>query len=47
MPVLTSGPGELRYAHADEEQVRIDDVVTAAGFVALYLLRQTGTVNGE
>lgn len=44
LPVLTFGPGELAFAHSDEEQIRLQDVAKAAEFVALFLLRQTGTI---
>ncbi len=44
MPVLTFGPGELALAHSDLEQIALRDVVKAAEFLALFLLRQTGTL---
>lgn len=44
MPVLTFGPGELAFAHSDQEQIALRDVAKAAEFVALFLLRQTGTI---
>ena len=44
MPVLTSGPGHLRHAHSDAEQLDLDELRTAAEFLAIYLLRQTGTL---
>jgi acetylornithine deacetylase/succinyl-diaminopimelate desuccinylase-like protein len=44
MPVLTFGPGELVFAHSDQEQVNLDDVTKAAEFLALFVLRQTGTI---
>jgi acetylornithine deacetylase/succinyl-diaminopimelate desuccinylase-like protein len=44
MPVLTFGPGELAVAHSDREQVALRDVAKAAEFLALFLLRQTGTI---
>ena len=44
MPVLTFGPGLLVHAHSDREQVRLDDIRQAAEFLALFLLRQTGTL---
>jgi acetylornithine deacetylase/succinyl-diaminopimelate desuccinylase-like protein len=44
MPVLTFGPGSLAFAHSDQEQIDVDDLLKAAGFLALFLLRQTGTV---
>jgi len=43
LPVLTFGPGELAVAHSDQEQIRLDDIVKAVEFLALFLLRQTGT----
>lgn len=43
MPVLTFGPGQLAYAHSDREQIAVEDVRAAAEFLALFLLRQTGT----
>jgi acetylornithine deacetylase/succinyl-diaminopimelate desuccinylase-like protein len=44
MPVLTFGPGELARAHSDAEQIVVRDIAQAAEFLALYLLRQTGTI---
>jgi acetylornithine deacetylase/succinyl-diaminopimelate desuccinylase-like protein len=44
MPVLTFGPGELAFAHSDQEQIALNDIQKAAGFLALFLLRQTGTL---
>jgi acetylornithine deacetylase/succinyl-diaminopimelate desuccinylase-like protein len=44
MPVLTFGPGELAVAHSDREQIDLRDVAKAAEFLALFLLRQTGTI---
>jgi acetylornithine deacetylase/succinyl-diaminopimelate desuccinylase-like protein len=43
MPVLTFGPGHLAYAHSDQEQIALKDIQTAAEFLALFLLGQTGT----
>lgn len=45
MPVLTFGPGELAFAHSDQEQISLNDIQKAAGFLALFLLRQTGTLS--
>ncbi len=42
MPVLTSGAGLLQYAHADSEQVQVDDLLKSIAFVAIYLLREAG-----
>ncbi|HXC35166.1 MAG TPA: M20/M25/M40 family metallo-hydrolase [Candidatus Acidoferrales bacterium] len=44
MPVLTFGPGELAFAHSDQEQISLRDVAKAAEFLAMFLLRQTGTI---
>jgi acetylornithine deacetylase/succinyl-diaminopimelate desuccinylase-like protein len=44
MPVLTFGPGELAVAHSDREQIALRDIAKAAEFLALFLLRQTGTI---
>lgn len=43
LPVLTTGPGALHLAHSDREQINIADVARAAEFLALFVLRQTGT----
>jgi len=45
MPVLTFGPGELAFAHSDQEQIAFDDIRKAVEFLALFLLRQTGTLS--
>lgn len=44
MPVLTFGPGELAFAHSDQEQIAVKDILRAAEFLVLFLLRQTGTL---
>ncbi|MEK7707073.1 MAG: M20/M25/M40 family metallo-hydrolase, partial [Verrucomicrobiota bacterium] len=44
MQVLTFGPGQLACAHSDEEQISLDEIRVAAEFLALFLLRQTGTL---
>jgi acetylornithine deacetylase/succinyl-diaminopimelate desuccinylase-like protein len=44
MPVLTFGPGRLAHAHSDQEQIAVEDIRKAAEFLALFILRQTGTV---
>lgn len=44
MQVLTFGPGQLAFAHSDQEQINLDDIRAAAEFLALFLLRQTGTL---
>ena len=44
MEVLTFGPGELAVAHSDHEHIRLDEVRQAAEFLAVFLLRQTGSI---
>jgi acetylornithine deacetylase/succinyl-diaminopimelate desuccinylase-like protein len=44
MQVLTFGPGQLAHAHSDAEQITLEEIRTAAEFLALFLLRQTGTL---
>jgi acetylornithine deacetylase/succinyl-diaminopimelate desuccinylase-like protein len=44
MPVITSGPGELHFAHADNEQIFLPDLFNSIVFNALYLLRETGSL---
>ena len=44
MQVLTFGPGQLAYAHSDREQIALEEIRAAAEFLALFLLRQTGTL---
>lgn len=46
LPVLTFGPGELAFAHSDQEQIAVKDIVKAAEFLALFLLRQVGVNAG-
>jgi acetylornithine deacetylase/succinyl-diaminopimelate desuccinylase-like protein len=43
MDVLTFGPGQLKYAHSDEEQIDLEEISVAVEFLAIFLLRQTGT----
>ena len=43
MDVLTFGPGKLVHAHSDQEQIGLDDLRAAVEFLAVFLLRQTGT----
>ena len=47
LPVLTFGPGQLVYAHSDQEQIEIEEVRKAAEFLAVFLLLQTGTYAEE
>ncbi len=44
MPVITSGAGELRYAHADNEQLYLPDLFDSICFTTLFLLKETGSV---
>ncbi len=44
MDVITSGPGQLAYAHSDNEQITIEELRQGAEFLALFLLRQTGSL---
>jgi acetylornithine deacetylase/succinyl-diaminopimelate desuccinylase-like protein len=47
MEVLTFGPGQLAFAHSDHEQIVIDEIRAAAEFLAVFLLRQTGTLTTD
>lgn len=47
LPVLTFGPGQLVHAHSDHEQIALDEIRTAAEFLALFVLHQTGTFSNE
>jgi acetylornithine deacetylase/succinyl-diaminopimelate desuccinylase-like protein len=44
MDVLTFGPGLLAHAHSDQEQLAIPELCKAVEFLALFLLRQTGSL---
>ena len=44
LAVLTTGPGELRRAHSDNEYVDIDELQDAAAMGAIFLLRETGSL---
>jgi acetylornithine deacetylase/succinyl-diaminopimelate desuccinylase-like protein len=45
LEIITTGPGGLRYAHSDSEQIRVDDLVRSCGMMALFLLLETGADN--
>lgn len=45
MQVLTFGPGQLAFAHSDREQIDLDEIRAAVEFLALFLLRQTGSAD--
>ena len=44
MEVLTFGPGQLAFAHSDQEQISLKELRRAVEFLAVFLLLQTGTV---
>jgi acetylornithine deacetylase/succinyl-diaminopimelate desuccinylase-like protein len=44
LPVLTFGPGQLMYAHSDQEQIDIEEIRSAVECLAVFLLLQTGTI---
>jgi acetylornithine deacetylase/succinyl-diaminopimelate desuccinylase-like protein len=44
MDVLTFGPGLLAHAHSDIEQIEIAELLQAVEFLAMFLLKQTGTL---
>ena len=43
MPVITSGPGALKYAHADNENMHIPDLFKSIRFLVDFILRETGS----
>lgn len=45
MPVLTFGAGKLAHAHADNEQINLEELRSAVEFLAIFLLRHTGTAS--
>ena len=47
MPVLTSGPGHLEFAHSDQEHIDLEDLRKSVAFLSLFVLRQTETVGPE
>jgi acetylornithine deacetylase/succinyl-diaminopimelate desuccinylase-like protein len=44
MQVLTFGPGQLAVAHSDQEQIELEEIRAATEFLAVFLLKQTGTL---
>ncbi len=40
LSVITTGPGQLRHAHSDDESLEIDDLQNAAAMCAIFLLRE-------
>jgi acetylornithine deacetylase/succinyl-diaminopimelate desuccinylase-like protein len=45
--VLTFGPGQLIHAHSDQEQIDLEEIRAAVEFLAIFLLRQTGTLSAH
>jgi len=45
MQVLTFGPGQLTFAHSDQEQIALDEIRAAVEFLVCFLLKQTGTID--
>ncbi|MHB1157519.1 MAG: M20/M25/M40 family metallo-hydrolase [Phycisphaerales bacterium] len=44
LTVLTMGPGLLRHAHADDEQISVDELMRFTELMARFILKQCGTV---
>ncbi|MBM3891011.1 MAG: M20/M25/M40 family metallo-hydrolase, partial [Verrucomicrobia bacterium] len=44
MDVVTFGPGLLAHAHSDQEQISLGKLCQAVEFLAVFLLKQTGTL---
>jgi acetylornithine deacetylase/succinyl-diaminopimelate desuccinylase-like protein len=44
MQVLTFGPGQLAFAHSDQEQITLEEIRRAVECLAVFLLKQTGTL---
>ncbi len=44
MQVLTFGPGQLAFAHSDQEQITLEEIRAAAEFLPCSCWRQTGTL---
>ncbi len=42
LPVITMGPGKLIHAHADDEQIDLDELARFAEMLAHFIFRQTG-----
>jgi acetylornithine deacetylase/succinyl-diaminopimelate desuccinylase-like protein len=45
LTVITSGPGALRYAHSDNEQISLEELVRSSAMLALFLLVHSGAVS--
>jgi len=44
MPVLTFGAGQLEHAHSERERIALSALFESIVFVALFALRETGTI---
>ncbi|NOY80637.1 MAG: M20/M25/M40 family metallo-hydrolase [Kiritimatiellaeota bacterium] len=44
LPVLTMGPGRLRYAHSDQEHIRTEELQAGVEVLTLFLLLETGAI---
>jgi hypothetical protein len=44
LPVITFGAGQLEHAHSDRERISVADLIESIIFVALFVLRETGTM---
>jgi acetylornithine deacetylase/succinyl-diaminopimelate desuccinylase-like protein len=44
LTVITGGPGSLRYAHSDREQITLEELARASAMLALFLLVHSGAL---
>lgn len=44
LPVITTGPGLIRHAHSDQEQIDMRHVARTSEFLAYFILKQTGAL---
>jgi acetylornithine deacetylase/succinyl-diaminopimelate desuccinylase-like protein len=44
LTVITGGPGSLRYAHSDREQITLEELTRASAMLALFLLVHSGAL---
>ena len=47
LTVVTTGPGELRRAHSDDEYINLDELYDAVAMGAVFLLRETGSLPAQ
>ena len=45
IPTLAFGPGSLRFAHSNEEQIGLDEIGEAAAILVRFLAEWCGGVN--